>query len=305
MNNSFNAGKGLGEVLGGLFGNKEPGKAYYDQLGTSYEIQGKKSRSEEAFEEAARARSMNIARDGITADVIARARAGDRQAEAELGAAVLRSAQTPNLTNYTGGAKDFQELGFRDAAVDAGIDELGAMNGNLAGVANGPIKTNTVDSGYIGNAYKEGAPMVATATENAKIEELGARADVSRAKAAAGGFAPKSPSGGGGGGAKRTAPASKAIVSTLEKEMGRKLTAAEVDTIYAGGDFNFQDAPGVAKGAAGKAPPGVDQSAYAKATKKKADALDAIRRGAPKDKVAARLKEQGYPKLAEWVMGAR
>lgn len=304
MNNSFNAGKGLGEVLGGLLGNKEPGKAYYDQLGTSYEIQGKKSRSEEAFEEAARARSMNIARDGITADVIARARAGDRQAEAELGAAVLRSAQTPNLTNYTGGAKDFQELGFRDAAVDAGIDELGAMNGNLAGVANGPIKTNVIDSGYQINPYQP-TSAIPTATENAKIEELGARADVSRAKAAAGGFAPKSPSGGGGGGAKRTASASKAIVSTLEKEMGRKLTAAEVDTIYAGGDFNFQDAPGVANGAAGKAPPGVDQGEWAKATKKKADALDAIRRGAPKDKVAARLKEQGYPKLAELVMGAR
>lgn len=304
MTNAYNAGQNIGAVLGDLLTgkNREPGKAYYDALGQGYEIQGKKSRSEEAFEKASIARSMNLARDGINADVLARARAGDKAAEAELGAAILRSAQTPNLRNYTGGALDLQELGNRDAAVEAGIGELGAMNGHLAGVARGPIKTNAIDSGYQLNPYKPGA-AVPTAGENAKIEELGAREHLSDVKAAGGGFAPKAPKGSKIQERKGTL---EDDVAAIEDELGRPLSKVERTEYLTTGKVKIKpEAPAAAASSAGKAPAGVDATAYAKATQKKADALAAIKRGAPKDKVAARLKEQGYPKLAAWIMGAK
>lgn len=295
MTTAYNAGKNIGAVLGDLFmgKNREPGKAYYDQLATNYEIQGKKSRSEELFEKASIARAMNMARQGITPELLERRRAGDLRAEAELGAAVLRAAQTPNLSNYTRGALDLQEIGFRDAAVEAGIPELGAMNANLAGVANGPIKTNDIDSGYQINPYQAGGAAIPTQGELGKIADGHTRANRQ-----------PTPRSSGGGTPRRTASEASAIVKALEKEMGRTLTAEEVATVYSGGDFNFRDEPATAK-ADGRAPAGVDQSAYAKAMQKKADALSAIKRGAPKEKVAERLREQGYPKLAELIMGAK
>ena len=244
MTAAYDAGRNIGAVLGDLLTgkNREPSKAYYDQLGTNYEIQGKKSRSEEAFEKASIARSMNLARQVITPELLERRRAGDLRAEAELGAALLRSAQTPNLSNYTRGALDLQEIGFRDAAVEAGIPELGAMNGHLAGVASGPIKTNVIDSGYQLNPYKPGA-AVPTAGENAKIAELGAREHLSDVKAAGGGFAPRGSGRSSRGSDKRSAAESKAIIKALEKQMNRPLTADEVSTVYAGGNPQFKDAP--------------------------------------------------------------
>lgn len=139
-------GRVLGDLLGGAVvgNNREPGQAYYDQLGQNYTIQKKKSESERAFEEASISRTMSISRDSITPELLARWRAGDAQAEAAIGAAVLRSAETPNMRNYTGGALDMQELGFRDAAVHAGRKELGDMNGNLAGIKGVPLEVNKV-----------------------------------------------------------------------------------------------------------------------------------------------------------------
>lgn len=235
MTAAYNAGQNIGAVLGDLLTgkNREPGKAYYDALGQGYEIQGKKSRSEEAFEKASIARSMNLARDGINADVLARARAGDKQAEAELGAAILRSAQTPNLRNYTGGALDLQELGMRQAAAEAGIGELGAMNGNLAAIRGTPVERTKISGGVAYDSYAAGG--------NVRLTPLG-EADI-RDKAAGGGFAPRGSGRSSRGSDKRSAAEAKAIIKALEKQMNRTLTAAEVATVYDGGDFQFKDAP--------------------------------------------------------------
>jgi len=296
MTTPYQGGQALGEII---FGGREGGNsdAFLKRLRENYTTQ-------RAMDEAASSQIQRIAREAITAADIEAARKGDMAAQARLGEAALRTADTPNLRNVTGGFNDFDAAGHKRAAVEkAGLGDMAGANAELFGLAKGPLKVNEIDSGYQLNPYEVDGEATPTATENAKIGELGARADVSRAKAAAGGFAPRAPRAGGAG-AKRSAAASKQIVATLEKEMGRKLTAAEVDQVYAGGDFEFTDAPKASLGeaASGKAPAGVDQSAYAKALQRKADAIRAIERGAPKEKVAERLRSTGNAKLADWLL---
>jgi hypothetical protein len=233
------AGGALAGVLGEL-GSTSQRPAFYDQLMTDYKVLEQKSQSAKAFEAHAIERAMRMAREMMTPELMARVLGKDKAAEAELAAALMRSAPTPNFKNYTGGALDMQEMAFRDAAVKAGIGELGVMNGNLAGVASGPIKTNTVQGGYQGNIYKEGAPLTATPTEQARIRELGARAGVSRAKAAAGGFAPKEP--------QRTPMQTRAAtleedIPVIEEQLGRPLTKTERAEWLMNGKFKIAPTP--------------------------------------------------------------
>lgn len=314
MTTPFQGGQALGEMI---FGGRQRGNSdvFLQRLRENYNTQ-------RAMDEAANSQIQRIARESIKSSDIAAARAGDLEAQARLGEAALRTADTPNLRNITGGFSDFDEAGYRRGAVEkARLGDMAGAQAELIGLADGPLKVNAIDAGYQLNPYEVGGKATPTqgklgeialsgakvATEGARQDELGARADVSRAKAKAGGFAP-SRSGGGGGGKGRSASEAKAIVSKLETEMGRPLTSAEVAQVYSGGDFNFQAEPlgnGVAGNGnpGGKAPAGVDQKAYAKAMQIRADAMRAIQKGAPKGKVADRLRERGYPKLAEWIMG--
>lgn len=174
MNNAFNAGQNIGSVLGDLFTgkNRQPGQSYYDGMEQGYEIQGKKSRAEQLFEDAARSRDRNIARSAVTADVIARARAGDAQANAALGEAILRSNESMQLTDYTKGALDLRELGVRDSVQEAATRQYGAVNGGLASLANGPLEVNTIDDGYQLNKYELGGNAIPTQGKVAEIDKV-------------------------------------------------------------------------------------------------------------------------------------
>ena len=173
MNNAYNAGQSIGSVLGDLaLGDRRaPGKAYYDALGEGYEIQGKKSRAELNFEDAARSRSRNIARDAITADLIAAARSGDKRQEAELARAMMLANETLSLGDYARGALGMRELGVRDRVQAAAEKELGVMNGGLASLANAPIEVNTIDDGYQVNKYLPGGAAIPTAGKVADINK--------------------------------------------------------------------------------------------------------------------------------------
>lgn len=303
MTTPYQGGRALGEIV---FGGREGGNSdvFLKRLRENYTTQ-------RAMDEAASSQIQRIAREAITAADIEAARKGDMAAQARLGEAALRTADTLNLRNVTGGFNDFDAAGYKRAAAEkAGLGDMAGANAELFGLADGPLKMTDVDAGYVINPYEAGGEARPTegklgdiAVSSARAGELDARANLSNVKAAGGGFAPRAPGGGKGGGTKRSAPASKQIVATLEKEMGRKLTASEVDQVYAGGDFEFA-APRASLGdaASGKAPAGVDQRAYAKALQRKADAIRAIERGAPKEKVAERLRSTGNAKLADWLL---
>lgn len=247
MTTPYQGGAALGEIL---FGGRNRGNsdAYLSRLRDN-------ATTAKAMDQAAEAQIQRIAREAITATDIAAARNGDLEAQARLGEAALRTADTPNLRNITGGFGDFDEMGYRRGAVEkARLGDYAGANAELVGLSSGPLKVNAIDAGYQLNPYEVGGAATPTATENAKIGELGARADVSRAKAKAGGFAPsRGGSGGGSAGSKRSPSEAKAIATKLESEMGRPLTAEEVAQVYSGGDFNFQAGPD--KKPAGSKPP--------------------------------------------------
>ena len=302
MTTPYQGGRALGEIV---FGGREGGNsdAYLDRLRAGFAVKKADYDSQRAMDEAANSQIQRIARGSQTAETVAKA-TGLPLGQAAMIANALQSQESMNLNTAGVSPLQMQTYGLKNTAVEALTPDMGLGNAALAAIDGKPLKRNDVDSGYVLDPYVAGSGATATETENAKIGELGARADVSRAKAAAGGFAPRAPGGSKGGGTKRSASASKQIVSTLEKEMGRKLTAAEVDQVYAGGDFEFADAPKASLGEAanGKAPAGVDQRAYAKALQRKADAIRAIERGAPKEKVAERLRSTGNAKLADWLL---
>ena len=173
MNNAFNAGQNIGSVLGDLFTGKsrEPGAAYYDQLKQNYGILGEKNRADKLFEEAGLARDRNVARAALTPELMAGFQSDDAVSNAKLMAAILRANDNPNLTQYTAGALDNQELGFRQNARDAALPELGAINGNLAGLANGPLTVNTIEDGYQLNPLELGGAAIATPGKVADIRK--------------------------------------------------------------------------------------------------------------------------------------
>ncbi len=227
-------GRALGEIL---FGGRRTGvesDAYLSRLRDGYAVKQADYNSRRAMDQAAEAQIQRIAREAISAADIQAAREGDPAAQARLGEAALRTADTPNLRNITGGFADFDAAGYRREAVErVALGDLAGAQAQLFGLARGPQRMNDIDNGYRLNPYEVGGTATPTETENARIDELGARAGVSRAKAATGGWNPKT------GSSRRTSAESKAIIDTLQKEIGRVLTAEEVAQVYSGGDFNF------------------------------------------------------------------
>lgn len=350
MATPYQGGAALGDIL---FGGRDRGNSdvFLKRLRENYSTQ-------KAMEDASTAQIQRIARESQTAETVAKA-TGLPLGQAAMIANALQSQDSMNLNTAGVTPLQMQEYGLKNRAVDSLAPELGMGNAALAAIDGKPLKRNAIDSGYQLDPYAVGGDATPTETENARIGELGARADVSRAKAAAGGFAPSR--GGGGKGGSMSASDHKLNFNSLSTAFpGVKLTSqwrtpkrnAEVGgvpnsqhVIGTAGDFVVPaqhkpafieqasalgyevidegdhvhvEEPGSGMGGAkpkplggaatkpdGKAPQGVDQGEYDKATKKKADALAAIQRGAPKEKVAARLREQGYKKLAELIMGAK
>ena len=201
MATPYQGGVALGQML---LGGRNQGNSdvFLDRLRQNYAVQKADYDSRRALDEAQSAQVQRLARESIRAADIEAAQRGDVTAMARLGEATLRTADTPNLRNYTGGAQDFQEMGFRQQAMEsAKAGKLGDANAALWGVASGPQRVNAIDNGYQLNPFEVGGAVTATPTENARIAELGARKSVSDAKAAAGGFPPRST---GPGGGKRT-----------------------------------------------------------------------------------------------------
>ncbi|HHA2740080.1 TPA: hypothetical protein ACOFBV_001275 [Stenotrophomonas maltophilia] len=139
MANPYQAGQTLGDAL---FGSTQD--TYTNQLGRTYQV-------EQALQEARRARSRAVmanqnatSRQGITADLIGRARAGDVAALNELTALGL----TANETMSFDALGKTQEFGFRQAARDKAVlgDPLNP-NSELFGIAKGPVETTKISDG--------------------------------------------------------------------------------------------------------------------------------------------------------------
>ena len=304
MQPGFRAGSILGDMI---FGQPD-GKVYAEQTERNL-------RSAKLMEEARKARSINLARETLTPDMV-RGGLGSSPEQAALFHALLGAQDNPNLNVLGATPLQMQEYTQRRAAVEALTPVLGAGNANLAGVAGKPLEVNTIDGGYQLNPYDAGGAAVPTLGETtdagltrARIATQGALGSKYDAQADAGGFAPRSP--GKGTPVATRAGTLEEDISVIEGELGRALTKPERTEYLLTGKFRVFDKAGkplVAEAPAtalGAAPQGVDPGEYAKATQLKADALAAIKKGAPKEKVSARLREKGYPKLAEWVMGAR
>lgn len=88
-------GAALGDMLAGGPAQRAQ-KGYFDEFKKSADAAG-------SMWTASDKRSRAIARDAMTGDLLARARAGDKEAMAELGAAVMRTADSPNFDNMTKG----------------------------------------------------------------------------------------------------------------------------------------------------------------------------------------------------------
>lgn len=108
-------GAALGDMLAGGPAQRAQ-KGYFDEFKKSADAAG-------SMWTASDKRSRAIARDAMTGDLLARARAGDKQAQADLGAAVLRTADSPNFDNITKGFGNLatQQIDVeRRAALDSG-----------------------------------------------------------------------------------------------------------------------------------------------------------------------------------------
>ncbi|WP_125359713.1 hypothetical protein [Stenotrophomonas sp. 278] len=137
------AGAAIGAAL---FGNGR--EAYNDQLSQEYKIAY-------ALEQARKARSdrmigdQNVAsRQGLTPELVGRARAGDVDALNELTALGL----TSNANVDMGVLGDTQSFAFRQAARERAVlgDQVGA-NAELFGLANGPVDTTKISDGVAYN----------------------------------------------------------------------------------------------------------------------------------------------------------
>lgn len=214
-----------GSILGDMIFGKPDGKVYGDQM-------ERNMRTAKLMEEARNARSRNLAMDEITPEKFAAAYGVSPELGSLLSSAT-RSQDSANLNVLGATPGDMQEYAMRKAVAEEGLPVLGAVNANLAAIDGKPLKVNAIDAGYQLNPYEAGGeavPMLGEITDaeltRAKVGVQGALGDKYEAQAASGGFAPRAPGGRGGGSAKRSASASKQIVATLEKEMGRKLEVA-------------------------------------------------------------------------------
>lgn len=291
MATPYQGGAALGDIL---FGGRDRGNSdvFLKRLRENYTTQ-------KAMEEASTSQIQRIARESQTAETVAKA-TGLPLGQAAMIANALRSQQSMNLNTAGVTPLQMQEHGLRSTAVEALTPDLGAGNAALAAIDGKPLKRNDIDSGYQLDPYAVGGTATPTGlqleregTERAKQGELGERANLSRVKAAGGGFAPSRAGGGGGGGKGRSPSAAKAIIGTLEKEMGRKLTADEVDTIYAGGDFKF-DEP-----ALGEVATKTDPARQAEVMQALKDARAAVATGKiTKEEARKRLIAAGYKNIA-------
>lgn len=168
------AGAALGAAL---FGNGQA--AYTDQLGKEYTIA-------KALEDARQARSRAVladqnvtSRQGLTPDLIGRARAGDVSALNELTALGLTA--NDNVDMKTLG--ETQEFAFRQAARDkAVLGDAANPNAELFGIASGPVKTTDISDGV---AYNP----LGSASQGLNVTPLGEASIAQRRAAAASSYA--------------------------------------------------------------------------------------------------------------------
>lgn len=173
-NGYMRAGAALGDAL---FGNGRA--AYNDQLGLEY-------KHALALEQARQARNARVIGDrnvasyqGITPDLVGRARAGDVAALNELTALGLTANQTMNFDALG----KTQEFGFRQAARDKAVlgDPLNP-NSELFGIANGPVETTKISDGV---AY---SPL-GSSSQTVNVTPLGEAAIGQRRASAAASYA--------------------------------------------------------------------------------------------------------------------
>ena len=176
------AGYELGRAIAGTLGAlRQPqggnSDAFLSQLQANYTTQ-------QAMDKAANERAMRLARESITADLARRAAAGDLDAQAELGAATLRTARTPSYRDFAGGTEGMFKLGQRRLAAEAvERGELGAANAALIPIANAPVTMNQVQGGYQVNRIDPDAAPVPLGTAQAQIAQRNASAASSYARA--------------------------------------------------------------------------------------------------------------------------
>lgn len=173
-NGYMRAGAALGDAL---FGNGRA--AYNDQLGTEYKLAY-------ALEQARQARNARVlgdqnvaSRQGLTADLIGRARAGDVDALNQLTAYGLTSNDKVDL----GMLGQTQEFAMRQAARDKAVlgDPLNP-NSELFGIANGPVETTKISDGV---AY---SPL-GSSSQTVNVTPLGEAAIGQRRASAAASYA--------------------------------------------------------------------------------------------------------------------
>lgn len=168
------AGAALGAAL---FGNGQA--AYTDQLGKEYTIA-------KALEDARQARSRAVladqnvtSRQGLTPDLIGRARAGDVSALNELTALGLTSNDNVDMKVLG----ETQEFAFRQAARDkAVLGDATNPNAELFGIASGPVKTTDISDGI---AYNP----LGSASQDLNVTPLGEASIAQRRASAASSYA--------------------------------------------------------------------------------------------------------------------
>lgn len=316
MENGFRTGAILGDLVFG----KPDGKVYGEQM-------ERNMRTAKLMEEARNARSRNLAMDEMTPEKFAAAYGVTPEIGALLSSAT-RTQDSANLNILGATPLAMQEYQMRKDALESGRPVLGDMNANLAAIAGKPVEVNTIDNGYQLNKYEVGGEALPTlgeitdaeltrakvGTEGARAGQLDALGSKYSAQAALGGFAPKVAT-------VKTMTESEADtkeqwIVAQANEMTIKGKSPEYVEAWIANEMvkaGMEPEPTVVKSLgqpkhvgrtkpAGIAPQGVDQGLYAKALQRKADAIRAIERGAPKNKVAERLRSTGNAKLADWLL---
>lgn len=174
MANPYQAGQALGTAL---FGSTED--TYTNQLGRQYQVEQALQQARQARSKAVLADQNVVSRQGLTADLIGRARAGDVSALNELTALGLTSNENVDMKTLG----ETQEFAFRQAARDKAVlgDPTG-YNAELVGIAKGPLQTTSVSDGVAFNPY-------AQSDQNLNVTPLGEASIAQRRAAAASSYA--------------------------------------------------------------------------------------------------------------------
>ena len=286
----------LGDIITG--GSRREAEANYPKYLAEAAGYGK------ALDVAAQERAKRLARDVVGEKYRAWAASQGLSPEAADLGATYATGGNMNLNTQIAGSERLQDMGFDrliDEALQAG-DQKRAQQ--LSAVKTDKILP-TLEAGgkavftpVTGGVELTNLGDAAIGAENALAEQRAAAGRLSNVKANAGGFAPRAPHSGGGGSRGRSASEAKAIIGALQKQMNRPLTPDEIATIYSGGDFNFQDAPGGSLGdaAPGNAlPAGVSQEHYDEVGQALKDARAAVATGRiTKEEARQRLIKAGY-----------